>query len=126
MNSEDLKSRTKLFAHRCVKLASALPKNILGKYLESQLTRSALSVAANYRAVCFAQSSKEFVSKTSIVLEEADESNFWITFIEDEKLIDPSRLRFIKQESIELTKIFAASRLTARKKQQLKKVVTKP
>jgi four helix bundle protein len=54
MDSEELKQRTKSLAHRCAKLAMALPQNVFTKYIQSQLFRSATSVAANYRAVCLA------------------------------------------------------------------------
>ena len=116
MTNTELKLRTKNFAHRCVKLCLALPKNILGNYIAGQLIRSSLSVAANYRSVCIAQSRKEFAAKISIVLEEADECLFWINFIEDEKQIDSNNLNPLKKESEELLKIFAASRITVRKK----------
>jgi four helix bundle protein len=95
MKNSDLKKRTKFFAHRCVKLCQVLPANPLGKTIAGQLIRSSLSVASNYRAACLAQSKKEFASKISIVLEEADECLFWIEFISDEKLIESDRLAFI-------------------------------
>jgi four helix bundle protein len=120
MASNDLLLRTKSLAHRCVKLSVSLPGNELGKYLKGQLIRSSISVAANYRAACVAQSKKQFISKISIALEESDETKFWIEFIEDENLIVNSRLQSIKNEADSITKILAASRLTARKK--LKKV----
>ena len=92
MDSHDLKERTREFAHRCVKLAIALPKNVLGNHIRSQLIRCGTSVAANYRAVCLAHSKASFVSKLSIVIEEADESAFWMGFITDEKLLEKAKL----------------------------------
>ena len=71
--SEELKARTKEFAHRCVKLAMALPKTALGNHIRGQLIRCSTSVAYNYRAACHAQSKASFISKVSIVIEEADE-----------------------------------------------------
>jgi four helix bundle protein len=76
MESMELKRRTKEFAHRCVKLALALPKTQPGNHISGQLIRCATSVAANYRASCLAQSKAGFIAKLSIVLEEADESAF--------------------------------------------------
>lgn len=87
MNTEELKNRTKQFAHRCVKLSAALPNTYLGNHLRSQLVRCSTSVASNYRATCLAQSRASFISKLSIVLEETDESYFWLEFIIDEKLL---------------------------------------
>lgn len=113
MNSEDLKERTKQFGHRCVKLAMALPATALGNAIRAQLVRSAPSVAANYRAACLAQSRLSFKAKLSIVLEEADESWFWIEFLKDEKLVAPKLVAPLLQEAEELTRIFAKSRKTA-------------
>jgi len=55
MNKEELKKRTKEFAHRCVKLAMSLPETGLGRHIRRQLIRCGTSVAANYRAACLAQ-----------------------------------------------------------------------
>lgn len=76
MRENDLKERTKNFAHRCVKLSLALPKSDLGDHIRRQLIRCSTSVASNYRAACVAQSKADFASKVSIVIEEADESCF--------------------------------------------------
>jgi len=84
--NEALKNRTKQFAHRCVKLAAVLPQTYLGRHIQGQLIRCSTSVAANYRATCIAQSKASFLSKLSIVLEEADESYFWLEFIIDENM----------------------------------------
>ncbi|EMI17600.1 hypothetical protein RMSM_05478 [Rhodopirellula maiorica SM1] len=73
MNDSELKKRTKLFALRVMKLVGALPENAVGRPIGNQLIRSATSVGANYRAACRGRSKAEFVSKLSIVIEEADE-----------------------------------------------------
>jgi four helix bundle protein len=115
MKSEELIERTKEFAHRCVKLATALPETALGKHLRGQVVRCSTSVAANYRATCLAQSKASFVSKISIVLEEADESAFWLEFIIDENLLKENMVKPLLREAEELTAIFASSRKTASK-----------
>ena len=73
MNPEELKNRTKKFAHGCVKLALELPKRTLGDHIRKQIIRCSTSVAANYRAALLAQTKAAFISKISIVVEEADE-----------------------------------------------------
>ena len=113
MNREDLTERTKLFAHRCVKLAMALPETALGKHIRGQVIRCSTSVAANYRATCLSQSKASFVAKISIVLEEADETAFWLEFIMDEKLLKKKLVEPLLKEAEELTAIFASSRKTA-------------
>jgi len=114
METEDLINRTKAFAHACVKLAMELPNNKLGNHISGQLIRCSTSVAANYRASCIAQSRASFISKLSIVLEEADESSFWLEFSIDEELIKGNQVFTLLKESKELTAIFYASRKTAR------------
>jgi len=116
MESEELRKRTKEFAHRCIKAAMALPDTPLGRHVRGQLIRCSTSVASNYRAVCIAQSKASFISKLSIVLEEADESYFWLEFIIDEGLLKKDLIGPLLKEAAELTSIFMASRKTARGK----------
>jgi len=113
MNREELAERTKKFAHRCVKLALALPETALGRHIQGQLIRCSTSVAANYRATCLSQSKASFVAKLSIALEEADETAFWLEFIIDEKLLKKNLVEPLLKEASELTAIFASSRKTA-------------
>jgi len=114
MDQDDLKKRTKDFAHRCVKLSIALPDTPLGNHVRNQLIKCSTSVGANYRAVCLAQSRAAFVSKLSIVIEEVDESCFWLEFITDEKLLEESRVAPLFAEGKELTSIFVKSRKTSK------------
>lgn len=116
MDDKELKQRTKDFAHMCVKLTFALPKTNLGRHIASQLIRCSTSVAANYRAVCLAQSKDSFIAKVSIVLEEIDESAFWLEFIIDENMMKEEMILPLLNEANELTSIFYASRKTARLK----------
>ena len=113
MDSGELKDRTKLFAHRCVKLSMALPMTPLGKHIGGQLIRCSTSVASNYRAALMAQKKPAFTAKISIVVEEADESEFWLEFIMDEKLIDRKRALPLITEAHELASIFITTRRTA-------------
>lgn len=109
----DLKHRTKKFAHQIIKLVSQLPNDYLSNHLKKQLIRSATSVAANYRATCLAQSKPSFISKISIVIEEIDESHFWLEFIKDENLLPIDSCKSLLNEADELTRIFISSRKTA-------------
>jgi four helix bundle protein len=114
MDADDLKDRIKDFAHRCVKLALALPNTALGNHIRGQLIRCSTSAAANYRAVCIAQSKPAFVSKLGITIEETDESCFWMEFIIHEKLLQEKKVLPLLQEGRELTSILVSSRKTAR------------
>ena len=110
---EQLKTRTKQFAHRCIKLTEHLPSTYLGNHIKGQLIRSSTSVAANYRATCIAQSKASFIAKISIVIEEVDESAFWLEFVIDEDLLPKEKTALLLKEAQELTAIFIASRKTA-------------
>jgi four helix bundle protein len=114
MTKEELTKRTKEFAHRCVKLAMSLPETDLGRHIRRQLIRCSTSVAANYRATCLVQSKASFISKLSIVLEETDESYFWLEFIINEDLLKRRLVDSLFTEAEELTAIFISSRKTAK------------
>ena len=110
MNAGELKARTKVFAHRCIRLCSVLPESYLANHIKKQLLRCSTSVAANYRAACLAQSKGDFAAKLSIAIEEADESAFWMELIVDNKLFESEKLGTLIKEAGELTAIFIASR----------------
>jgi four helix bundle protein len=95
-------------------MCSALPKTEPARIVGRQLMRSATSVAANYRAVCRARSRREFVSKIGLVVEEADESVFWIELLTECELVDARKVSLLLQEAKELLAIFAASQRTAK------------
>lgn len=116
MDAGELKKRTKEFAPRCVKVAVALPKSALGNHIRNQLIRCATSVAANYRATLLVQTKAAFISKISIVIEEADESEFWLEFILDERLMEREKVLSLSNEAHELSSIFITTRKTAQKK----------
>ena len=81
MNQNEMKERTKKFALRVIRLVESLPNTKTSNVLGNQLLRSGTSVGANYRAACRAKSTADFISKLSVVEEEADESIFWIELL---------------------------------------------
>ena len=110
-----LKDRTKKFALRIIQVIRSLPPGPEGRIIGHQLLRSGMSVAANYRAVCRARSRPEFLSKLAIVIEEADESAFWLEMLVDAGLVSEPKLKNLKSEANQLVAIFNASRTTAKK-----------
>jgi four helix bundle protein len=116
MNKDELKQRTKAFALRVMTLVDHLPNSGKGRVLGDQLLRSGTSVGANYRAACRARSTAEFVSKLGNVLEEADESGYWMELIIEGGLIPAKRVQPLLTEANELTAIFFSSRRTTRTK----------
>jgi four helix bundle protein len=113
MDAEDLKKRTKLFALRVLKLAAALPNSIEGRAIRGQLVRAGTSVGSNYRASCRARSKAEFIAKIGVVIEEADESGYWLELIIDGGFMSTARVTPLLIEAVELTKIMTQSRVTA-------------
>ena len=113
VRTANLKSRTKQFALRVMKLVDALPRTIQDRAIANQIIRSATSVAANYRAACRARSRAEFIAKIGVVEEEADETSFWLELIVDSALLTEARIRPLLAEADELVAIMAASRKSA-------------
>jgi four helix bundle protein len=114
MNADELRARTRAFSLRVVKLVQSLPKNMVADVIGKQVLRSATSVGANYRAACRAQSDAMFISKLSIVVEEADETVYWLELIRDAGLVKPDLLAELIDEAEQILKIMAASRKTAK------------
>lgn len=111
MTSETLKQRTKAFALRIIRLVDHLPNNRVGWTYSDQIVRSGTSVAANYRAVCRAKSDKDFVSKMETVIEETDETQFWLEMIDASGVYggEQAELVWLQSESDELLSIFVRS-----------------
>ena len=113
---EELKQRTKDFALRVVKLYQSLPKTIEAQIIGKQLFRSATSVAANYRAACRARSNAEYYSKISIVIEETDETMFWLELLWETNIVKQKLLQNLYNENEEILKIMVTSRKNSAKK----------
>lgn len=114
MTREEMKSRTKAYANRVVKVCSALPGDWISQTLWKQLLRSGTSVGANYRAVCRAKSNLDFINKLRIVEEECDESLFWMELLVDNHLVKAPRLGSLMGEADEILAIVVSSAKTAR------------
>ena len=113
---EQLKLRTKVFALRVIRLFQSLPKNTESQIIGKQLLRSATSVGANYRAACRSRSNAEFYSKISIVVEEADESLFWLEILIEAGIVQAELLAELCRENEEILKIMVIARKNSEKK----------
>jgi four helix bundle protein len=116
--AEQLKRRTMQFALDVCALISALPPTDPAFTAKRQLTRAATSVAFNYRAACRARSHAEFTAKLGTVVEESDEAQGWLEFVEAAGLIRSCELRRLANEATEITAIMSASLGTARLKER--------
>ena len=110
-----LRSRTKEFSYRVIRLFQSLPRSAAAYVIGKQLLRCGTSVAANYRAVGRARSRADASSKLSIVLEEADESVYWLECLADHNIIKADLLTELIEEANALVRIFSASLNTVRK-----------
>ena len=115
MKHENLQARTKQFVLQVIKLCESLPHDDTSKILGRQLLRAGCSVGANYRAACRAKSKLAFISKMGDVLEEADESGFWIELLVDARKVDQEAAAPLLKEANELVAICISSILTARR-----------
>src|SRR4051794_37558202 len=113
MDENELKERTKQFALRILKLADALPPTRSGNVIANQIVRSGTSVAANYRSLCRSKSRADFINKSSIVEEEADETALWLELIVGAELLAEQKVSPLQREADELTAIMVATRKTA-------------
>ena len=104
----DLRIRTMKFAGNVFRFCRTLPRTDEARDVARQLRRAASSVAANYRAMKRSAS----VAKAAIVVEEADESGFWLELLVEVELVARPRVAALLKESNELVAIFVASRKT--------------
>ncbi len=121
MNSEELKNRTKKLAIRIIRVVEALPKNVISDVLGRQLLRSGTSVGANYRAVCRAKSTSDFINKLRIVEEECDESLYWMELLIEARQMKAGRLANLIKETDEILSIIVAAARTARTNSRVRK-----
>jgi len=112
--AEELKRRTFNFALDVIRLCRTLRETWEGRELSDQMIRSGTRVGANYRSACRALSPADFIVKISRVVEEADESVYWLELIQAAAIIPKTTLDPLLVEAIELWRIFNQSQLTAK------------
>jgi four helix bundle protein len=110
---EQLRDRTKKFALRVIRLCQPLPRSSEGQVIAKQLLRAGTAIGANYRAACRSRSRAEFIA--GVVIEEADETMYWIELVSELNLIKPELVTPLYQEAEELTRICVAARQTTRR-----------
>jgi four helix bundle protein len=116
LQEQELRDRTKAFALRILRLYKTLPSSPDAQAIGKQLVRSGTSVAANHRAATRARSAKDFTYKLGVIVEEADETQFWLELLADSGIVGVSRLGPLQSEAKELTAIFTAAYQTSRMK----------
>ena len=112
--AEELKKRTFTFGLQVIAFCRLLRETWEGRELSDQLFRAGTRVGANYRAACRARSHADFVVKIGHVVEEADESVYWLELIRVAEITSHASLERLLAEAGELTAIFSQSQLTAK------------
>jgi four helix bundle protein len=115
--NQAMRVRTRTFAIGVFKASGSLRLNELTRIPVKQLVRSASSVAANYYSATRGRSEAEYYSKICIVVEECDESAFWLDFLQESDIMSEVQLKELKNEADELLRIFA----TIKKKLKIKR-----
>ena len=116
MKEFDLKKRTKSFTISILKLIDKKKTKNSTKIIANQLGRSGSSVGANYRASLRARSDNEYVSKLNIVLEESDETLFWLEVLQELNVLNNNELQEYIIEANELTAIFVTTLKNTKKR----------
>ena len=115
MTPEELRKRTKTFAVEVIRFCRRLPRTDEARVISWQLLRSGTAVGANYRAVCRCRSDKDFISKLGVVIEESDETAFWLEVLAEAGIGTGATTENLYKEADELIRIFVSSRETARR-----------
>jgi four helix bundle protein len=103
---------------RIIKLYTSLRKAGAEHVLGHQMLRSGTSVGAQYREACRARSPAEFVSKMESALQELDETSYWFELLVESEIVRASRLGPLIDETEQLTAVFVASIVTAKRKRK--------
>ena len=111
--AQALQERTMKFAVRITRFCRTLPDTWEGRHVRDQLFRAGTGTACNYHAACRGRSRRDFISKIGIVVEESDESVFWLKFLKRAEIKDTPAGTEVLNEANELLAIFTQSAKTA-------------
>jgi len=106
----ELCERLLVFALRVAKMSESLPRGLAARNAADQVICSSSSSASNYRAAQRGRSTRDFANKVGVALEEADETAFWLDYIDRLEVIPPRRLAGLRTEADELARILASIR----------------
>ena len=112
----DLKSRTKQFALRIIRLYSALPKRTVAQVIGKQLLRAGTLVGAHYREGIHSRSNAEFISKIEVGIQELEETRYWMELIVESKLMKQDKINDLIKEATELIAILTTCVKNVKKK----------
>lgn len=109
MTKYDILKRTRQLNIDIIIECNQLPKTTAAFELGKQIIRSSSSIGANYRALQRAKSDSDFINKYKIIIEEADETIYWLDIMSAVGLLNIEKATSLMKEANELTSIFVAS-----------------
>jgi four helix bundle protein len=115
-NKSILKVKSYNFALRIVKLGQFLVSEKKEFILSKQILRSGTAVGALIREVEFGQSRSDFISKMSISLKEANETNYWLNLLKDSNYLSITEFESLEKDCLELIKLLVATVKTSKLK----------
>ena len=118
--NEQMRIRTRVFSINIYKILNVIKLSDLSRIPVKQLLRSSSSVAANFRSAARGRSDAEFYSKICIVVEECDESVFWLEFLSDTGILTKNQTEAFHKEAEELLRIFSTIKKKLRNKRDIK------
>lgn len=120
-NKEEFKKRLYNFVVKILKFIDKLPSDRITIVVVNQVIRSATSILGNYVEAQSAASKKEFTNYFNISLRSTKETMMWLVLLRDTGKVSKEEITEFLQELEELSKIFTASIITAKKKGESKK-----
>ncbi len=108
--NEQFRRRTKQLALDIIKMVSSIPYSDALGVIRKQLIKASTSMAANFRASCRARSDQELFSKLCIVVEETDETVFWLEMLVDGDFISAEEVAPMSKEELEILYVMSAYR----------------
>lgn len=107
-NNTFIQDRTRAFGVRIVKAYCELNKrkyDDAGKVLSKQFLRSGTSIGANLAESRFARSRPDYISKISIALAEAAETEYWIKMMIESEIVSETKFSLLLKELDEIISI---------------------
>ena len=110
----NIERKSFLFSVRVVKLSRYLQEEKKEYILSKQLIRAGTSIGANIVESQQAQSRADFISKLSIALKEASETDYWLRLLKATDYLSESEFTSIIADCKELEKILTSIIKTSR------------
>ena len=116
MKESVLKFKSYHFALKVVLLYKYLVNEKKEFVLSKQLLKSGTAIGALVREAAFGESRHDFISKMSIALKEANETDYWLNILKDTEYLTQEKFMSMNAECCELLKLLTATIKTAKQK----------